>query len=235
MELFLCSDVPQISGNKVSSGVPILDQRLHGGFLEKSFIYFGIDSNYNFKYLTHYLVNAHKVLYITTNKSPENIIKDIERIGLSAEDDIFISVFDEYLNIKPSEYSPEMDLDIIQFLEDEIEMFRSKKGKFSDCDDDWIIVVDTVSFFLNLEHVEKHHKLHLMKQLNDVTQELNTLCYALVLKDAQQGPNKELEIVLKDMCNVIIDSKVTTNVNGEITSVINIPKIYGEEISTFVM
>ena len=128
-----------------------------------------------------------------------------------------------------------MDLEIIQYLEGELERFRLKQGEYANCSDDWIIVVDTLSFFLNLEHVEKYQKLHLVKHLNNVTRELNTLCYLIVLKNAQHGPNKEIEVMVKDLCNVVMDADLTHNENGEIISVLTISKMFGEEINSFMM
>ena len=235
MNIFLTSDIPQVSGEKISTGVSLLDKQLNGGFLKKSFINFDIGSDYNFKVLVNYLVNIHKVLYITTYMSSEQIIKNVEHVGLQADDDIFISVYDRYFDVKPCEYRPEMDIEIIQYIEDELEKFSLKKGEYTNCDDDWIIVVDTLSFFLNLEHADKYHKLHLVKYLNNVTQKLNTLCYLIVLKNAQQGPNKEVEVMVKDLCNVVMDANLTNNENGDIISVLKISKMFGEEINSFMM
>jgi KaiC/GvpD/RAD55 family RecA-like ATPase len=235
MNIFLTSDIPQVSGEKISTGVSILDKQLNGGFLKKSFIDYDIGSNYNFKVLIYYLINTHKVLYITTCMSPEQIIRNVEHIGFNSDDDIFISVYDRYFNVKPSEYRSEMDIEIIQYIEGELEKFRLKIGEYANCGDDWIIVVDTLSFFLNLEYVDKYHKLHLVRYLNNLTRELNTLCYLIVLKDAQQGQNKETEVMVKDLCNVVMDANFTNNENGEIMSVLTISKMFGEEINSFIM
>lgn len=124
-----------------------------------------------------------------------------------------------------------MFLTIIEFLEEELEMFRLKQGRYSQCGDDWIIIVDTLSFFLNLENVGKYAKLHLVDKLYNLTRELDTLCYFTLLENAQQGSNKEIEVLVKDLCNVVLDANVSTDTSGDIVSVLTIPKLHGVSFS----
>lgn len=105
-------DSPPDLHDKITTGIFQLDRELGGGFLKKSIICFDMDCDYNFKVLLHHLVDNQKVLYFTTYMPPEQVIEDIEHIGLSADDDLFISVYDKYFRFSPSEYQPEMDLHV---------------------------------------------------------------------------------------------------------------------------
>ena len=231
MDDYILTEESETVSDKISTGIFQMDRQLNGGFLRKSLIYFDMDADYNFKVLLHHLVNTQKVLYTTTYTPPEQIIQDIEHNGLSAEDDMFISVYDEYFSVPPSEYRPEMDVEIIEFLEAELEKFRLREGRYAQCDDDWIVIVDTLSFFLNLEHAEKYHKLHLVNKIYNLIRELGTLCYVTVLEDAQHGTNRETEILVKDLCNVVLDANVIVDSSGDIVSVLTIPKLYGVNFS----
>lgn len=199
---------------KKSTGIQVLDQRLGGGLPRGSVVLFTSDSRSMSEVFLYYFAAAQKAYYFATDRDPKYIKRNISDFGLTTDNITFIDIYGQYHNNGRGDEDDKRDEMILEYFSTETEKLRRDK--------DFICVIDTYSFFLELD-IDYGRMKKLLDQIYDMTKETNSVSYLHVIKGVHERKIVETH---SNTCDVIFDiesERIGENVNNRLL----IPKIRG--------
>lgn len=201
------------------TGITLLDKRLDGGLPAGSFVCLYADPIAMPEAFLYQFATAIRSIYITTNRPGKYVAKDMEMMRFSVNKVIFIDVFTQYYLNEYGQFVIEdkyRDKEIFDFIADKFAALNGENGEF-------IIVVDNLSFFLNL-NVEWGLKEWLINRLYSIAKEKRSVVYVYLLKNLQP-PNIVNRIL--DLSDVVINVEAE-RVGERIVTKFALPKIRGK-------
>ncbi len=199
---------------KKSTGIQALDRRLGGGLPNGSVVLFRSNPMSMSEIFLYYFTTAQKTYYFTTERDPKYIKQNISNFGLDTDNISFIDIYNKYRKNIGGTGGEKRDEMILKYFSAEIEKLRKDK--------DFVCIIDTYSFFLELD-VDNGRIRELLEQIYEMTKETDSVSYLYVLKDAYV--NKIVE-AHSNTCDVIFDIE-SERVGENVYNRLLIPKIRG--------
>jgi len=203
--------------NVIPTGIALLDKRLDGGLPSGSFVCLYADPIAMPEAFLYQFATSSKSVYVTTNRPAKYVLRDIQMMRLDGKNVLFIDVFTQYYLNDSGQFVVEdryRNKEIFDFMAENIEKIEK----------DSVIVVDSLSFFLNLD-VEFGLKDWLLNKLYAKSKEFENNVYVYLIKNVHP-----LNIVYKvlDLSDVVIN--VECERTGErLISKFALPKIRGKK------
>ncbi|WP_456467958.1 RAD55 family ATPase [Archaeoglobus sp.] len=211
MQVLKTADVP--------TGIVLLDRRLDGGLPPGSFVCVYADPLAMPEAFLYQFATVMKSYYFTTNRSAKFVKMDIQKLGLDAEYVNFVDVYTQYYLNEYGQFVVEdkyRDKEIFDFVDDQLSKITEENGEYN-------IIVDSLSFFLNLS-VEWGLKDWLLNKLYTISKENGTVIYCYLVKNLH--PAKVVNKVL-DISDVVFDIE-SERVGERIVSKFAVPKLRGK-------
>uniref|UniRef100_A0A7J2TKP3 Recombinase RecA n=1 Tax=Archaeoglobus fulgidus TaxID=2234 RepID=A0A7J2TKP3_ARCFL len=202
----------------ISTGISLLDKRLDGGLPAGSFVCLYADPIAMPEVFLYHLASSMKSYYITTNRPAKYVTRDMEMLNFSTKNVLFIDAFSQYFLNEYGQFVVEdryRDKEIFDFLAD---MFQSLNGE-----EDFVLILDSLSFFLNLQ-VEWGLKEWLLNRLYSIAKEKKTLVCAYMIK--KMHPESVVYRVI-DLSDVVINVEAE-RIGEKFVMKFAIPKIRGK-------
>lgn len=196
--------------SKKSTGIQALDRRLDGGLPNGSVVLFRSSPKSMSEIFLYYFAAAQKAYYFATDRAPKYVKQNINGFGLNSDNISFIDIYDQYRKNVDSK----RDETILAYFSDELEKLRQ--------DEDFVCIIDTYSFFLELD-VDHGRIRELLDQIYEMSKETNSVSYLYVLKGAYE---EKIVEVHSNTCDVIFDIE-SERVGECIYNRLLIPKIRG--------
>ncbi|MCD5409895.1 MAG: RAD55 family ATPase [Methanocellales archaeon] len=199
---------------KKSTGIQALDRRLGGGLPNGSVVLFRSSPRSMSEIFLYYFATAQKAYYFATDRGAKYIKQNISDFGLNTDNISFIDIYNEYRKNIGRAGDDKRDEMILAYFSAEIEKLRKNK--------DFVCVIDTYSFFLELD-VGHGRIRELLDQIYDMTKETNSVSYLYVLKGIYEDKIVEAH---SNTCDVIFDIE-SERVGENMYNRLIIPKIRG--------
>jgi len=167
----------------------------------------------------YHLASSSKSYYITTNRPTKYVVRDMEILRFRTKDITFIDVFSQYFLNEYGQFVVEdryRDKEIFDFLADRFQSMNNNE--------DYVVVLDNLSFFLNLQ-VEWGLKEWLLNKLYSIAKEKNTVVCAYMIKKFH--PENIVYRVL-DLSDVVINVEAE-RIGEKIVTKFALPKIRGKK------
>ncbi len=203
----------------ISTGISLLDRRLDGGLPAGSFVCLYADPIAMPETFLYHLASSSKSYYITTNRPTKYVVRDMEILRFRTKDITFIDVFSQYFLNEYGQFVVEdryRDKEIFDFLADRFQSMNNNE--------DYVVVLDNLSFFLNLQ-VEWGLKEWLLNKLYSIAKEKNTVVCAYMIKKFH--PENIVYRVL-DLSDVVINVEAE-RIGEKIVTKFALPKIRGKK------
>lgn len=203
----------------IPTGIALLDKRLDGGLPAGSFVCLYADPIAMPEAFLYQFATTHKSFYITTNRPAKYVAQDMELLHFNSNGVIFIDVFTHYYLNEYGDFIIEdkyRDKEIFDFIADKFVELNRESG-------DFIIVVDSLSFFLNF-NVEWGLKEWLLNRLYSIAREKRNLVYVYVVKNVH--PPSVVSRIF-DLSDVVINVEAE-RVGERIVMKFVLPKIRGK-------
>jgi len=206
-------------GLDVPTGIVLLDRWLEGGLPQGSFVCIYADPLAMPEAFLYQFATVMRSYYFTTSRPAKFVRREIEKLGLDAEYVNFIDVYTQYYLNEYGQFVVEdkyRDKEIFDFVDGQISKILEEGGECN-------IVVDSISFFLNL-NVEWGFKDWLINKLYTVSKETGNLVYCHLIKNLHP-----VNVVNK----ILSISDVVFNIESErvgerIISKFAVPKLRGK-------
>lgn len=206
-----------------ATGIYTLDRNLGGGLPAGSLIFFSADAHSMGEVFLYQFTQVRKTYYITTQRRPKYIVRDIESYHFDASQIKFIDAYTQYyltpngdmVDNVGNEY---VDTQILEFIEFNLRIILDES-----VDKDINIIIDTFSFFIEL-NVNPGQIKKLLNIIYEITKETDALTFLYTMKDTH---NKATENDLMNSCDVVFDVDLEKGAD-KIASKLSIPKIRGK-------
>ncbi len=203
----------------IPTGIVLLDRRLDGGIPQGSFVCVYADPIAMPEAFLYQFATVMKSYYFTTNRSPKFVKIDIQKLGLDAENVNFVDIYSQYYLNEYGQFIVEdkyRDKEIFDFVDDQLTKITEDSEEFN-------IVFDSLSFFLNLS-VEWGMKDWLLNKLYTISKENGTVIYCYLVKNLH--PVNVVSKVL-DISDVVFDIEAE-RVGERIVCKFAVPKLRGK-------
>ncbi len=203
----------------VPTGILLLDRRLDGGLPRGSFVCVYGEPIAMPEVFLYQFATVTKTYYFTTHRAAKFVRKDMEKLSLNAENVTFIDIYSQYYLNEYGQFVVEdryRDKEIFDFVGDQL-------TKILEDDGDYNIIVDSLSFFFNLD-VEWGLKEWLINKLYTISKERGIVTYGYLIKGLH--PSHIVKKVL-DISDVVFDIDAE-RVGERIVSKFALPKIRGK-------
>ncbi|MCK5660393.1 MAG: recombinase RecA [Methanosarcinales archaeon] len=205
------------------TGIYTLDRNLGGGLPAGSMVYFSADAHSMAEVFLYQFTQARKTYYITTQRRPKYILRDIESYNFDTSRITFIDAYNQYyltphgdmVDNVGNEY---VDTQILEFIEFNLQTILDES-----MDQDINIIIDTFSFFIEL-NVNPGQIKKLLNIIYETTKETDALTFIYAMKDTH---DKAKENDLMNSCDVVFDVDLEKGAD-KIASKLSIPKIRGK-------
>lgn len=204
----------------IPTGIALLDKRLDGGLPVGSFVCLYADPIAMPEAFLYQFANSTKSYYITTNRPAKYIARDMELLHFNPKNVIFVDIFTQYYLNEYGQFVIEdryRDKEIFDFLAEKLVELNGELGEF-------VVVVDNLSFFLNL-NVEWGLKEWLLNRLYSIAKEKENLVYVYLIKKLH--PYSVVNLVL-ELSDVVINVEAE-RVGERIVTKFALPKIRGKK------
>ena len=198
------------------TGILLLDRRLDGGLPEGSLACVYANPLSMPEAFLYQFASVGKTYYFNTSRPPQYIQENMLNMGFSIENVEFIDVFSQYYLNEYGQFILEdryRDKEIFDFIDHHLSNISQQGG-------DYVIIFDSISFFLSLE-VSVGLKQWLLNKLYIMSKQTKNLIYIYMMKGVH--PTELVNMVL-DVCDVIFDID-TDRVGDRVVSRLSIPKI----------
>lgn len=212
MQILKTADVP--------TGIVLLDRRLDGGLPQGSFVCVYADPIAMPEAFLYQFATIMKSYYFTTNRPSRFVKMDIQKMGLDVENVSFVDVYSQYYLNEYGQFIVEdkyRNKEIFDFVDDQL-------SKIFENDREFNIIIDSLSFFLNLS-VEWGLKDRLLNKLYTASKEKGTVVYCYLVKNLH--PARVVNKVL-DISDVVFDIEAK-RVEEKIVSKFAVPKLRGKK------
>jgi len=202
--------------NAVPTGIALLDKRLDGGLPAGSFVCVYADPIAMPEAFLYQFACVSKSYYFNTNRPAKFILRDMQSLRLETKNVNFVDVFTQYYLNEFGQFVVEdryRDKEIFDFVADMLNQIGNEKAS---------IIVDSISFFLNLE-VEWGLKDWLLNKLYARSKETESPVYVYLTKNVH--PISVVYRVL-DLSDVVINVE-SERIGERIVSKFALPKIRG--------
>lgn len=218
---------PRLSPRILSTGIYVLDRSMGGGLPAGSVVYISASTKSMSEVFLYQFTQSRKTYYFCTERRTKYVKQDIQNMNFDASDIVFVDVYQSYylsphgemIDTVGNEY---VDAKIIEFTEYNLHTILSELS-----DEEVNIIVDTFSFFLNL-NINRGSIRRLLNIIYETTKETGGLTFLYGLKDGQDS-NIENEIL--NTCDGIFDVDLEKT-GDKIVSKLSIPKIRGMTTSS---
>ncbi len=202
--------------NAVPTGIALLDKRLDGGLPAGSFVCVYADPIAMPEAFLYQFACVSKSYYFNTNRPAKFILRDMQSLRLETKNVNFVDVFNQYYLNEFGQFVVEdryRDKEIFDFIADMLNQIGNEKAS---------IIVDSISFFLNLE-VEWGLKDWLLNKLYARSKEIEAPVYVYLTKNLHP-----ISVVYKvlDLSDVVINVE-SERIGERIVSKFALPKIRG--------
>ncbi len=202
--------------NAVPTGIALLDKRLDGGLPAGSFVCVYADPIAMPEAFLYQFACVSKSYYFNTNRPAKFILRDMQSLRLETKNVNFVDVFTQYYLNEFGQFVVEdryRDKEIFDFVADMLNQIGNEKAS---------IIVDSISFFLNLE-VEWGLKDWLLNKLYARSKETESPVYVYLTKNLHP-----ISVVYKvlDLSDVVINVE-SERIGERIVSKFALPKIRG--------
>ena len=211
--------IQSLKSADVPTGIMLLDRRLDGGIPRGSFVCVYGEPIAMPEVFLYQFATVTKTYYFTTQRAAKFVRKDMERLNLDAGNVVFIDIYSQYYLNEYGQFVVEdryRDKEIFDFVGDRL-------SKILEDDADYNIVVDSLSFFFNLD-VEWGLKEWLINKLYTISKERGIVTYGYLIKGLH--PSHVVKKVL-DISDVVFDID-SERVGERLVSKFALPKIRGK-------
>jgi len=216
---FTMDQIQTLKPADVPTGILLLDRRLDGGLPRGSFVCVYGEPIAMPEVFLYQFATVTKTYYFTTHRAAKFVRKDMEKLSLNAENVTFIDIYSQYYLNEYGQFVVEdryRDKEIFDFVGDQL-------TKILEDDGDYNIIVDSLSFFFNLD-VEWGLKEWLINKLYTISKERGIVTYGYLIKGLH--PSHIVKKVL-DISDVVFDIDAE-RVGERIVSKFALPKIRGK-------
>ncbi|MEM2727326.1 MAG: RAD55 family ATPase [Archaeoglobaceae archaeon] len=200
----------------VPTGIALLDKRLDGGLPAGSFVCLYADPIAMPEAFLYQFATVNKSIYLTTNRPARFILRDMQLMRLEAKNVKFVDVFSQYYLNEYGQFIVEdryRNKEIFDFVSESLNHGNDKETT---------IIVDSISFFLNLD-VEWGLKDWLLNKLYAKSKDSESNVYVYLIKNLH--PPSVVYKVL-DLSDVVINVE-SERIGERIVSKFALPKIRG--------
>jgi KaiC/GvpD/RAD55 family RecA-like ATPase len=202
-----------MSDELLSTGLTALDRELDGGLYPGSLVYLRADAMTMAEIFLYHFLQQAPTYYVNTERMPEFIMLNMQRLGFDTSSIRFIDVYQKY-NEKEEvllDYSREVkDYRILSYVKEQLEGIE---------EDGVNLIVDTVSFLLHLE-VKRAMKRELFHTIYSTVKKIGRLGVLYGLKEEELSL-VEMEVI--NLCDVVFDISMEETSDRTVTRLI-VPK-----------
>ncbi|MDI9643009.1 MAG: RAD55 family ATPase [Archaeoglobaceae archaeon] len=202
--------------NVSPTGIALLDKRLDGGLPSGSFVCVYADPIAMPEAFLYQFASISKSYYLTTNRPAKFILRDMQLMRIDTRNVNFVDIFTQYYLNEFGQFVVEdryRDKEIFDFVSEYLNQIGVEPAS---------LIVDSISFFLNLE-VEWGLKDWLLNKLYARSKETESPVYVYLTKNVHP-----VSVVYKvlDLSDVVINVE-SERVGERIVSKFALPKIRG--------
>jgi KaiC/GvpD/RAD55 family RecA-like ATPase len=213
---------PYLAPKLLPSGIFVLDKSIGGGLPAGSVIYLSAATKSMSETFLYQFTQSRKTYYFCTERRTGYVKRDIMNLHFDVSDIVFVDIYGSYylspqgemIDNTGNEY---VDAKIVEFME-----YNIKKILSEEIQNEINIIVDTFSFFLNL-NINRGMVRRLLNILYETTKETGGLTYLYCLKDSHEHV---IENEVINICDAIFDVDLEKTAD-KIISKLSIPKIRG--------
>lgn len=213
---------PVLAPDILSCGIYVLDRSIGGGIPAGSMVYVSAATRSMAEVFLYQFTQARKTYYFCTERRPAYIKQDIMNMKFDVSEVEFVDVYGSYFLSPQGEMVDNVgnefvDAKIVEFMEYNLESILSddSRGPVT-------IVVDTFSFFLNL-NVNHGMIRRLLNVIYETTKQTGGLTFLYGLKDSI---DKRVENEIFNTSDAIFDIEMENNAD-KIVNKLSIPKLRG--------
>ena len=213
---------PQLAPDILSCGIYVLDRSIGGGIPAGSMVYVSADTRSMAEVFLYQFTQARKTYYFCTERRPDYVKQDIMNMKFDVSDIELVDVYGSYFLSPQGEMIDNVgnefvDAKIVEFMEYNLESILS-----DDSNGPVTIVIDTFSFFLNL-NVNHGMIRRLLNVIYETTKKTGGLTFLYGLKDSI---DKRMENEIFNTSDAIFDIEMENSAD-KIVNKLSIPKIRG--------
>ncbi|MDF1531764.1 MAG: ATPase domain-containing protein [Methanosarcinales archaeon] len=213
---------PLLAPDILSCGIYVLDRSIGGGIPAGSMVYISAATRSMAEVFLYQFTQARKTFYFCTERRPSFIKQDIMNMKFDVSEVEFVDVYGSYFLSPQGEMVDNVgnefvDAKIVEYMEYNLESILSddSRGPVT-------IIVDTFSFFLNL-NVNHGMIRRLLNVIYETTKKTGGLTFLYGLKESI---DKRLENEIFNTSDAIFDIEMENSAD-KIVNKLSIPKLRG--------